>query len=100
MAISTTPTATRRIELETKYGKIIRANPQMSGTTAFWFFLQEKAESDRAEEQAPPKRRLAQRPARNNQLSCRAIVALTYRTSYRRLPIIRSTALMNCCLGT
>lgn len=35
--MSATPIATRRTVLEMKYGKIMRANPQISGTTAFCF---------------------------------------------------------------
>lgn len=35
--MSAPPIATRRIVLETKYGKNIRASPQKSGTTAFCF---------------------------------------------------------------
>jgi len=33
--MSATPIATRRMVLETKYGKIISVSPQTSGTTAF-----------------------------------------------------------------
>jgi len=35
--MSVTPTATRRMVLATKYGKIMRASPQTSGTAAFCF---------------------------------------------------------------
>lgn len=37
MTISAPPIATRRIVLETKYGKNIRVSPQRMGTTAFCF---------------------------------------------------------------
>src|ERR1700690_1561893 len=33
--MSATPIATRTMALETKYGKIMRTRPQISGTTAF-----------------------------------------------------------------
>ena len=35
--MSMTPIATIRMVLEMKYGKIMRTNPQTSGTTAFCF---------------------------------------------------------------
>ena len=40
--MSTTPTATSRIVLETKYGKTMSSKPQTNGTTAFCFFPYKK----------------------------------------------------------
>jgi hypothetical protein len=53
--MSITPIATRRMVLEMKYGKIMRTNPQTSGTIAFWFLPYTKKPSPNAPNSKPQK---------------------------------------------